>query len=332
MRLAASSAAPPLTSTPSSAPRPVPTATAAGVARPSAHGQAITSTATKRSTALANPFGGGIDERPHEQGHQRESEDDRDEPAADDVGQAGDRRARALGLLDGLDDPRERRVAAGAGDADRQRAAVVLGAAVDRRAGLLVDRQALAGQHRLVDRGAAAHDLAVAGDPLARADEHEVAGDERLDRHVLLELAADPAGGPRRERDQAADRVGQAPAGPRLHQLAEQDEAQDRRGCLEVQVRQRAVLRVREQARRDEGDRRVAPRREHAEADQRVHVGGAVAQRGPGEPQEAAAGAEHDRGRQGELQPASRTVPRSRGWRRATWRRSAAGRSARRRR
>jgi copper chaperone len=46
---------PPFTSTPSSALRPVPTATAAGVARPSAQGQAITSTATNRSTAAASP-------------------------------------------------------------------------------------------------------------------------------------------------------------------------------------------------------------------------------------------------------------------------------------
>ena len=65
-RLAASSTAPPLTRMPSSAPRPVPTATAAGVARPSAHGHAITRTATKRSTAMAKPVRGRIDREPRE--------------------------------------------------------------------------------------------------------------------------------------------------------------------------------------------------------------------------------------------------------------------------
>jgi len=53
VRYAASSASPLRKSTPRSAPRPVPTITAVGVARPMAHGQAITSTATALSRAAA---------------------------------------------------------------------------------------------------------------------------------------------------------------------------------------------------------------------------------------------------------------------------------------
>ena len=55
-RPACSSAAALRISTPSCAPRPVPTMIAVGVARPSAHGQAMTSTVTALiSAALASP-------------------------------------------------------------------------------------------------------------------------------------------------------------------------------------------------------------------------------------------------------------------------------------
>ena len=51
---AISSASPPLIRMPRSAPRPVPTMMAVGVARPSAHGQAMISTATAFTMAVAN--------------------------------------------------------------------------------------------------------------------------------------------------------------------------------------------------------------------------------------------------------------------------------------
>ena len=50
-RAAASSAAPPLIRIPASAPRPVPTMIAVGVARPIAHGQAITTTLMNATSA-----------------------------------------------------------------------------------------------------------------------------------------------------------------------------------------------------------------------------------------------------------------------------------------
>ena len=54
MRYTASSASPPLIRMPRWAPRPVPTMMAVGVAKPSAQGQAIISTATKFTSANGN--------------------------------------------------------------------------------------------------------------------------------------------------------------------------------------------------------------------------------------------------------------------------------------
>ena len=58
----------------------------------------------------------------------------------------------------------------------------------------LLDRQALAGQHALVERRAALGDHAVDRHLLARADPDQVADDDRLDRDVLLDAVADHAG------------------------------------------------------------------------------------------------------------------------------------------
>ena len=68
----------PLIRMPSCAPRPVPTMSAVGVARPSAHGHAMISTATAAENAsVASPG----DDQPADQRGEREPEDDRDEDA-----------------------------------------------------------------------------------------------------------------------------------------------------------------------------------------------------------------------------------------------------------
>ena len=109
----------------------------------------------------------------------------------------------------------------------------------------LVDGQALAGEHRLVDGGRAAHDLAVGRDPLAGPHEHAVADGERRDRRrpprshrraIRRAVFGD-------ERDEPAHGVGEPLARARLEQLAEQHERDDRGGRLEVEVRHRAVRR-----------------------------------------------------------------------------------------
>ena len=70
MRLACSSDAALFTSTPSCAPRPMPTMSAAGVASPSAHGQAMTSTATALSRAIVRRALLGRQDEPGRKGSQ----------------------------------------------------------------------------------------------------------------------------------------------------------------------------------------------------------------------------------------------------------------------
>ena len=100
-----------LTSTPARAPRPVPTMIDIGVARPSAHGQAMISTATALTSA--KPIAGaGPKIAQTTNAATATSDHRRHEPAGDDVGELLDRRARALRLGDHADDLRQQRVAA----------------------------------------------------------------------------------------------------------------------------------------------------------------------------------------------------------------------------
>ena len=162
----------PLMSRPSCAPRPVPTISAVGVASPSAHGQAMISTATaavnaklalspvpsqKPSVATASPMTIG-----HEH-------------AGDAVGEALHRRLAGLRVGDELGDLRERGVGADLGRADDEAAAGVDGRAGDLRAGGDLDGHGLAGEHAHVDGGRALLDDAVGGDLLAGAHDEALA-------------------------------------------------------------------------------------------------------------------------------------------------------------
>ena len=91
-------------------PCPVPTMIDVGVARPSAHGQAMISTGTVLSSARLNA-GSGPSDQPDDERERGESEHDRDEDAGHDVREPLDRRPRALRLRDEADDPGEDRVA-----------------------------------------------------------------------------------------------------------------------------------------------------------------------------------------------------------------------------
>ena len=122
-------------------------------------------------------------------------EDERHEDLGDPVGQALDRRLRALGALDEVDDPGQRGVAPDAGRAHDERAGRVERRADDLVARPDVDRDRLAGQHRLVDRRAALDDDAVDRDRLARPDAQQVADRDGLERRPR---------GPRRRRRRGA--------------------------------------------------------------------------------------------------------------------------------
>ncbi len=91
-----SSTSGPLIRMPSCAPGSVPTSSAVGVARPSAHGQAMISTATAAVKAAA----GARAREPEAEGAHREGDHDRHEDAGDPVGQALHAGLAGLGLLD----------------------------------------------------------------------------------------------------------------------------------------------------------------------------------------------------------------------------------------
>ena len=105
-------------------------------------------------------------------------------------------RLLARGALDQRDHAIEERLARIGGDAHDDAVGQHLGAAGDRRAiaaALADDRRRLAGDGRLVDRGDALDDLAVAGDELAGLDDHQVALAQRRRRDRLLACRRSPS-------------------------------------------------------------------------------------------------------------------------------------------
>ena len=77
---------------------------AVGVARPSAQGHAITSTATVLTSA---PIVSPENHQCREESQQRDTDDDRHENARDPIGEPRDRRLRALRVAHQPDDARE---------------------------------------------------------------------------------------------------------------------------------------------------------------------------------------------------------------------------------
>ena len=147
-----SSTSGPLIRMPSWAPRPVPTISAVGVARPRAQGQAMIRTATAAVKAAAGP-----PPVPSQNPRVADGEGDHDghEDAGDPVGQALDLGLAVLGVLDQPRHLGELGVGADPGGADDQPAAGVDGGADDGVAGADLDRHGLAGEHRGVDGGGA---------------------------------------------------------------------------------------------------------------------------------------------------------------------------------
>ena len=178
-----SSTSGPLMSRPSCAPRPVPTISAIGVASPSAHGQAMISTATaavnandalspapsqKPSVASASVITTGT--------NTPETRSARRWTGALPVWAS----STSLGDLG------QRRVGADLRRPHDQPPAGVDGRTRDLGSGLDLDRHGLAGEHAHVDGRDALLDDAVGGDLLARADDEPVADGELLDRHAPL--------------------------------------------------------------------------------------------------------------------------------------------------
>ena len=190
-----------LNSTPRWAPSPVPTMIAVGVARPSASGQVMTTTVIANSSAVVH--------RPRRpparpaKVHRAADQRDQHQPERRPVGQPLPGCLGVLRLLHQRHDLRQRGVRADLGGAHPQRAGGVDDGADHRGAGRLVHRQALAGDHRLVDLGLAVLDDAVDGDLGAGPDQQQVADDDLgggdLDR-LARRGAPRPVGGARSSR------------------------------------------------------------------------------------------------------------------------------------
>ena len=97
----------------------------------------------------------GPEDQPADERQRRQDQDGRHEHFGDAVGQALHRRLGALRLLDQADDLRERRVAADLGRAKTKQPVLLSVAPMTCVARTLLDRQALAGEHALVERRAA---------------------------------------------------------------------------------------------------------------------------------------------------------------------------------
>ena len=229
-----------LTSTPAVAPRPVPTMIDIGVARPSAQGQAMISTATALTSAWASRGSGPT-----------RFQTTKATTATSTT--AGTNQAETLSASAWIG-ARERCASATmrticdsivsrpTRSARISRLPVPLTVApVTLLAGHLLDRHRLAADHRFIDRAVALDHDAVDRHLLAGPDAKQVADMDMLQRDVLLAaVVADPPRGLRRETEQGADRRAGRRAGAQLQHLAEQHQRRDDRRRLEIDRHQPA--------------------------------------------------------------------------------------------
>ena len=214
---AASTARPLMASTFLRSSRSMPAMPMAESSPPMVVGMRQTSSATMAVTESVDARVGG-------DGDQRDAGEEEDEGQADEEDVQGDLVGGLLarGPLHEPDHPVEEGLAGVGGDAHQDPVGEHRGAAGDRAAvaaRLPDDRRRLAGDGRLVDRGDALDDLAVAGDHLPGLDHHHVPLAERGGRDLLLPAVREPAG-----LDVAphlAQRVGLGLAAPLGHRLGE---------------------------------------------------------------------------------------------------------------
>ena len=185
-------------------------------------------------------------------------------------------------MLDQVDHLGEESVLADLGGAHSEQAFLVQGRADHRIAGAFLLRQRFAGGQGFVDMAVALDHFAVAGDFFAGAHQHQVADRHGLDWHLHLDTITQQhrALGPQLQH--LADGLGGAALGTGLQVAADQVEGGDGGGHL------------------DEGGHGVEEPhqadkvgRQAAQADQHIHIGGAVAQRFPGRYMGAGTGDKH---------------------------------------
>ena len=166
-----------------------------------------------------------------------------------------------FGLQDQFLHAAQGRIGADLGNFDIQRAGQVDRAAEDISAHVFVHRQRLARDGGLVDRAAARHDAAVAGDVVSGPHAHDVAGDQVFGFDFNFAAAAHYLGRVRRRQaDERFDTHARAQGATALDQVGQKHKKRDR------SRRQIVSNRIGPAA-----DRASGKRRQHAERRQLVH-------------------------------------------------------------
>jgi hypothetical protein len=221
---------------------------------------------------------------------ERQDDHDGDEDGGHAVGEPLHRRSAALGLAHEPGDPRRRRVGADPRRADHEPPADVDRRARDRRPRPHLDRHRLAGQHAPVDRALALLDDAVGGELLAGPDHEAVPDDQSVGRNtVLAAVGVEHRGVLGGELEQRTQRRTRAALGARLEVAAGEDERDHDRRRLEIHVTAGG-----------ERVQRPGEAGQRADADQRVHRRGAVAEAGPRGAMERISAPQDDRRRERE--------------------------------
>ena len=221
--------------------------------------------------------------QPHRKGDGGDAHDGGHEHGGHPVGGFGQRGLGGGGVPHQPDDLGEGGVLPHAGGAAGERAVLVDGGGADGGAGELVHRHALAGEGGLIHRGHALRHGAVHRDALAGAHQKQVAHFYLSHRHLHLFPVPQQAGGLGGQVHQAFQRVGGAPLGAGLQQLAHRDEGQDHGGGFKIQIvavlhHQRLIASGQPRADHADGEQPVHQRRARAQRHQRVHAGCAGAQ------------------------------------------------------
>src|SRR5690606_38155176 len=140
------------------------------------------------------------------------------------------------GLFDHADDLRQHGVAADLVGAEAERAGAVDRAAGDGIALPFSDRGRLAGNHRLVDMRGAVDHRAVDRAALARTDYDDIADHDIPGRNIDRAAVTLDAGGPGLQAGELFDRRARPAAGAGLEQPAEEDQRDDDRRRLVIDV------------------------------------------------------------------------------------------------
>ena len=180
--------------------------------------------------------GRGAEIEPGDESAQRDRDHDRHEHAGDPIGEPLDRGLGRLGVLDHAEDLAEGRVLPHSGRAEGDAARRIDRAADDFVSGLLGDRQRLARQHRLIDRGCALGHETIDRDGFPRLHDDTVPGHDGLDVHVGLDAVFDHVSDGRPEPGETADRFRRPALGARLQQPPEQNQGDDRGDGLVIDV------------------------------------------------------------------------------------------------